>query len=105
MLVSPGHAAPLGSRSLSTIGIRSRVCHAPNGLRIPLVRRGLRSDPGIYRATTKCLESIIVILYKVTTTQAVMKRCTSKYDIDSSSGDVVIYLTMTGTHVVPDRQQ
>ena len=25
------------------------------------------------------------------------------YEIDSSSGDVVIYWTMTGTHVVPDR--
>ena len=30
MLVSTGPAAYLGSRSLSTIGIRSRVCHAPN---------------------------------------------------------------------------
>ena len=40
----------------------------------------------------------------VTTTQAVMKRCT-KYDVDSSSSDVVIHWTMTGTHVVPDRQQ
>ena len=29
MLVSPGPAASLGSRSLSTIGVRSRVCHAP----------------------------------------------------------------------------
>ena len=27
------------------------------------------------------------------------------YDADSSSGDVVIYWTMSGTHVVPDRQQ
>ena len=26
-------------------------------------------------------------------------------EVDSSSGDVVIYWTMTGTHVVPDRQQ
>ena len=29
VLVSPGPAASLGSRSPSTIGIRSRVCHAP----------------------------------------------------------------------------
>ena len=29
VLVSPGPAASLGSRSLSTIGVRSRVCHAP----------------------------------------------------------------------------
>ena len=29
MLVSSGPAASLGSRSLSTIGVRSRVCHAP----------------------------------------------------------------------------
>ena len=29
VLVSPGPAASLGSRSLSTVGIRSRVCHAP----------------------------------------------------------------------------
>ena len=28
-LVSPSPAASLGSRSLSTIGVRSRVCHAP----------------------------------------------------------------------------
>ena len=27
------------------------------------------------------------------------------YKVDSSSGDVVIYWTMTSTHVVPDRQQ
>ena len=27
------------------------------------------------------------------------------YEVDSSSSDVVIYRTMTGTHVVPDRQQ
>ena len=27
------------------------------------------------------------------------------YEVDSSSDDVVIYWTMTGTHVVPDRQQ
>ena len=27
------------------------------------------------------------------------------YEVDSSSGDVVIYWTMAGTHVVPDRQQ
>ena len=27
------------------------------------------------------------------------------YQVDSSSSDVVIYWTMTGTHVVPDRQQ
>ena len=27
------------------------------------------------------------------------------YEVDSSSGDVVIYWTMTDTHVVPDRQQ
>ena len=27
------------------------------------------------------------------------------YEVDSSSGDVVMYWTMTGTHVVPDRQQ
>ena len=33
-----------------------------------------------------------------------MKRCT-RYEVNSSSGDVVIYWTMTGTHVVPDRQQ
>ena len=26
-------------------------------------------------------------------------------EVDSSSGDVVIYWTMTDTHVVPDRQQ
>ena len=26
------------------------------------------------------------------------------YQVDSSSSDVVIYWTMTGTHVVPDRQ-
>ena len=29
VLVSPGPAASLGSRSLSTIGTQSRVCHAP----------------------------------------------------------------------------
>ena len=29
VLVSPGPAASLGSRSLSTTGVRSRVCHAP----------------------------------------------------------------------------
>ena len=27
------------------------------------------------------------------------------YEVDSSSGDVVIYWTKTGTHVVPDRKQ
>ena len=27
------------------------------------------------------------------------------YEVDSSSSDVVIYWTMTGTHVVPDRLQ
>ena len=27
------------------------------------------------------------------------------YEVDSSGGDVVIYWTMTGTHVVPNRQQ
>ena len=27
------------------------------------------------------------------------------YKVDSSSGDVVIYWTMTSTHVVPDRKQ
>ena len=27
------------------------------------------------------------------------------YEVDSSSSDVVIYWTITGTHVVPDRQQ
>ena len=56
---SPGPAASLGSRSLSTIGVRSRVCHAP----IPAF--GYRwcgvghvvPWSGIYRATTKCLES------------------------------------------------
>ena len=64
MLVSPGPAASLGSRSLSTIGIRSRVCHAP----IPAFGYRwfgvgyvvLRS--GIYRATTKCLESWLYFL-------------------------------------------
>ena len=59
VLVSPGPAASLRSRSLSTIGIRSRVCHAP----IPAF--GYRwygvgyvvQGSGIYRATTKRLES------------------------------------------------
>ena len=27
------------------------------------------------------------------------------YKVDSSSGDVVIYWTVTSTHVVPDRKQ
>ena len=27
------------------------------------------------------------------------------YEVDSSSGDVVMYWIMTGTHVAPDRQQ
>ena len=27
------------------------------------------------------------------------------YEVDRSSGDVVIYWTLTGTHVVPNRQQ
>ena len=27
------------------------------------------------------------------------------YEVDSSNGDVVIYWTITDTHVVPDRQQ
>ena len=27
------------------------------------------------------------------------------YEVDSSSGDVVIYWTMTDTHIVPNRQQ
>ena len=27
------------------------------------------------------------------------------YQVDNSNNDVVIYWTMTGTHVVPDRQQ
>ena len=27
------------------------------------------------------------------------------YEVDRSSGDVVIFWTMTGTHVVPNRQQ
>ena len=59
VLVSPGPAASLRSRSLSTSGIRSRVCHAP----IPAF--GYRwcgvgyvvPWSGIFQATTKCLES------------------------------------------------
>ena len=27
------------------------------------------------------------------------------YEVDSSSSEVVIYWTMTGTHAIPDRQQ
>ena len=59
VFVSPGPAASLGSRPLSTIGIWSRVCHAP----IPAFAyrwcgvRYVVPWSGIYRATTKCLES------------------------------------------------
>ena len=59
VLVSRGPAASLGSRSLSTIGIRSRVCHAPIpacGYRWCGVGYVVPSS-GIYRATTKCLGS------------------------------------------------
>ena len=34
-----------------------------------------------------------------------MIRCTSKYQVDSSGSDVVMYWTVKGTHVVPDIQQ
>ena len=43
VLVSPGPASSLGSRSLSTIGIRSSLPCPCTGLWISLVRRGLRS--------------------------------------------------------------
>ena len=79
VIVSPRPAASLGSRSLSTIGIRSSVCYAL----IPAF--GYRwcgvgyvvPWSGIYRATTKCRESWFY--FSVQTTQKLSENLSANH--------------------------
>ena len=64
VLVSPGPAASLGSCSFSTIGIRSSLPCPYTGVRIPLVRLGLRSALIRHISSHDKMSRIVILFFE-----------------------------------------